>query len=94
MFKSNSAVQSSYRVEFKSKSSPSRRIIVNIIKLSEENDSVKPMHSKNHETMLMEFPKFSIRIASSAIEVSATMIYTVPYDNLHLKSFKYSTNGN
>jgi hypothetical protein len=101
-FQSYAPVQSAYRVEFNSKTSPDHKTITNIIKLFEKNGSVIPMRSKNKEpsqkrqiaknsleNLITEFPNLSIRKASSAIGVSATMIYTVLHDDLHLKPYKY-----
>lgn len=101
-FNSFVAVQSAYRVEFKSKTSPDRKSIMNIIKTFEKTGSVIPTRSKNKEpsqkrkeakkqleTMISDFPQLSIRKASSAIGVSSTMIYTVLHDDLHLKPYKY-----
>ena len=41
------------------------------------------------ETMIAEFPNFSIPKAAVAIKVYPKLVYTILYDNLHLKPYKF-----
>ena len=45
--------------------------------------------TRNREKLVSDFPKLSIRKAASAVGVSATLVYHILHDDLHLKPYKF-----
>jgi hypothetical protein len=101
-FQSFAMVQSAYRVEFKSKIAPDRKVILNIVNTFEKTGSVSPIPPKHKEIsetrkvakneleiMVSDFPNLSIRKAASAVNVSPTLVFHILHDDFHLKSYKY-----
>lgn len=96
------AVQRAYQAEYKCKTAPSNRVILNIVSTFEKHGSVigttknkRPTSQKREEvknqleTMIEENPTLSTRKAASALECSQTLIVTVLHDDLHLKPYKF-----
>ena len=98
---SNKAVQRAYQAEYKCKTAPSNRVIINMVSKFEKHGSVigttnnsRPTCQKREEvknqleTMIAENPTLSTRKASS-LQFSQTLIVTVLHDDLHLKPYKF-----
>jgi hypothetical protein len=96
------AAQRAYQPEYKFKTAPSNRLIINIVSTFEKHGSViwttknrRPTSQKREEvknqleTMIAENPTLSTRKAASALQCSQTLIVTVLHDDLHLKPYKF-----
>ena len=101
-FQSITQIQRAFHREFGTKDTPSCSVIKNIVSNFEKTGSVGQLSRKPKEAsekrmlainqvknMVSDFETFSIRKAASAIGVSATLIYHILHDDLHLKSYKF-----
>ena len=95
-------VQRAFRSQYPQDSTPSHKAIKNIVSNFEKYGSVarvppnkkildqKREIAKNEvEKLVSDFPQLSIRKAASAVGVSATLVYHILHDDLHLKSYKF-----
>ena len=96
------AVQRAYQAEYKCKTAPSNRVIINIVSTFEKHGSVigttknrRPTSQKRKEvknqleTMMAENSSLSTRKAASSLQCSQTLVVTVLHNDLHLKPYKF-----
>ena len=95
-------VQRAFRSQYPKESTPSHKAIKNIVSNFEKYGSVarvppnkkildqkREMAKNEVEKLVSDFPQLSIRKAASAVGVSATLVYHILHDDLHLKPYKF-----
>ena len=101
-FKSIAYVQSAFRVKYKTKIVPDRKVVINIVSVFEKTGTVAHMAPKRKEpnqkredaknqleTMATDYSTLSIRKAAAAVGVSPTLVYHILHEDLHVKPYKY-----